>query len=257
MAKVMAIQQGWTTPKGEPEEMKFEGSSARSVARRRCFRQTVDMFLSSVCETFRRLRESVNDGSSAAFVSGCLTATMLTLALTRTSFQFKMWEWYTTKPYLNEEGLGLRFIGHVDTPWPSWAIVSPVLLFPLLLAHPCHSTQLTYNYLFDQAATTSTLSTSSGRSSLRTFLSSLQSKVREFDSPASRASSNIEFIAQEFGYPREDIIAWLETVGYFGELEGMDEAMIRDTLDTLEKAGVVRKPEGGWTVKGEILAWLD
>lgn len=45
MAKVMAIQQGWVDAEGKPEEMEFE-----------------------VCETFKRLRESVNEGSTAFFM---------------------------------------------------------------------------------------------------------------------------------------------------------------------------------------------
>ncbi|KAL7417100.1 hypothetical protein BDY24DRAFT_376684 [Mrakia frigida] len=181
MAKVMADQQGWVSAAGQVEEAEVE-----------------------ICETFKRLRESVNDGSSAYF----------------------MWEWYTTKPYLNE----VRFIGSVPTPWPSWAI----------------------------AASTSFLSSSpDAKATLRTFLSSLEAKVVEFDSPEKREKDDVDFVMKEFGYPEEDVKAWLGTVGYFSKLEGMDEEMVRKTLATLEKAGVVKAPAGGWVVEGEIVVSLD
>lgn len=136
-----------------------------------------------------------------------------------------MWEWYTTKPFLNE----VRFIGSVPTPWPSWSI----------------------------AASTPTLAAAESRAAVRTFLSALQEYVVRFDSAEARVSDNIDFIEQEFGYERADVEAWLGTVGYESELEGMDEAMIVSTLGALEKAGVVVQPAGGWAVKGEILASLD
>lgn len=134
-----------------------------------------------------------------------------------------MWEWYTTKPFLNE----VRFIGSVPTPWPSWSI----------------------------AASTPTLASS--KPGVRTFLESLQGFVQHFDSPEARAEENVAFIQQEFGYEKADVEAWLNTVGYESELEGMDVEMIKTTLDALHKAGVVVKPDGGWVVEGEILASLD
>lgn len=134
-----------------------------------------------------------------------------------------MWEWYTTKPFLNE----VRFIGSVPTPWPSWSI----------------------------AASTPTLASS--KFEVRTFLESLQGFVQHFDSPEARAEENVAFIQQEFGYEKADVEAWLDTVGYESRLEGMDVEMIKTTLDALHKAGVVVKPEAGWVVEGEILASLD
>ena len=115
-----------------------------------------------------------------------------------------MWEWYTTKPYLNE----VRFIGSVPTPWPSWAI----------------------------AASTSFLSSSSdAKQTLRTFLQSLEAKVQEFDSPEKREKEDVDYIMKEFGYPEEDVKAWLKTVGYFEKLEGMDEEMVRSTLRSVQR----------------------
>ena len=136
-----------------------------------------------------------------------------------------MWEWYTTKPFLNE----IRFIGSVPTPWPSWSI----------------------------ASSTPTLSSADSRQAVRTFLGELQASVRHFDSAAARAEEDVAFIQQEFGYERADVEAWLNTVGYESELEGMDTDMVVRTLGALEKAGVVVRPADGWVVEGEILASLN
>ncbi|POY73133.1 hypothetical protein BMF94_3826 [Rhodotorula taiwanensis] len=75
MASYMALREGWTDPEGKVEPIQFE-----------------------VLDSFKNLRDGVNDGRAAAF----------------------MWEHFTTKPYLNE----VRFIGNVPTPWHSWAIVA-------------------------------------------------------------------------------------------------------------------------------------
>lgn len=136
-----------------------------------------------------------------------------------------MWEWYTTKPFLDE----VRFIGSIPTPWPSWSI----------------------------AASTPTLGSAESRAAVRTFLQALEGSVRHFDSAEARADEDVAFIQQEFGYERADVEAWLNTVGYERELEGMDVDMVVRTLGALEKAGVVVKPAAGWVVEGEILASLD
>ena len=136
-----------------------------------------------------------------------------------------MWEWYTTKPFLNE----VRFIGSVPTPWPSWSI----------------------------AASTATLGSAGARAAVRSFLGALERSVRHFDSAAARAEESVAFVEHAFGYERADVEAWLGTVGYERELEGMDVAMVGRTLAALEKAGVVVRPAEGWVIEGEILARLD
>lgn len=55
-------------------------------------------------DSFVKLRESVNDGSTSAF----------------------MWEWFTTLPYVKSGEV--KFIGNQLTPWPSWSIVGGVAL---------------------------------------------------------------------------------------------------------------------------------
>ncbi|KAG0145749.1 hypothetical protein CROQUDRAFT_671553 [Cronartium quercuum f. sp. fusiforme G11] len=75
MGSVMALQHGWLANTPEPVEF-------------------------VVKDSFKNLRDSVNDGSTAAF----------------------MWEWFTTKPY--QDSGEVKFIGNVPTPWSSWVVVA-------------------------------------------------------------------------------------------------------------------------------------
>lgn len=54
-----------------------------------------------ICDTFARLRQSVNDKSSDAF----------------------MWEYFTTKKYYEDPHKELKMVGNIYTPWPSWVVV--------------------------------------------------------------------------------------------------------------------------------------
>lgn len=54
----------------------------------------------AIKDTFQGLRDSLNDGSTSAF----------------------MWETFTTKPYFDSGEV--RKIGEVPTPWPSWSIAA-------------------------------------------------------------------------------------------------------------------------------------
>ncbi|KAI8969494.1 periplasmic binding protein-like II [Trametes punicea] len=125
-----------------------------------------------------------------------------------------MWEWFTTKPFADAGEC--RFIGSVPTPWPSW----------LIAAHP----------------------TRAPASKLWPFLDTLSAHVREFDKPEKRAADDVAFIKDRFGYPEEDIKAWLKTVGYAHSCTEIPRQVILDTLDVLQKAGFVQSPEGGFDV---------
>ncbi|OSD06638.1 periplasmic binding protein-like II [Trametes coccinea BRFM310] len=144
----------------------------------------------------RGLIDSVNDGSTSAF----------------------MWEWFTTKPFVDAGEC--RFIGSVPTPWPSW----------LIAAHP------------ERAPA----------SALTPFLEALSGHVRAFDAPEQRAAADVAFIKDKFGYAEEDIKAWLKTVGYPQSCLEIPKQVILDTLSVLEKAGFVQSPEGGFDV-GEFV----
>lgn len=77
MASVMAMQHGWTDDQGRVSDLSFK-----------------------VNDSFKNLRDSVNDGSASAF----------------------MWETFTTAPYFHSGEV--RRIGIVPTPWPSWSIAT-------------------------------------------------------------------------------------------------------------------------------------
>ncbi|KAH9994805.1 periplasmic binding protein-like II [Russula vinacea] len=138
----------------------------------------------------RGLIDSVNDGSTSAF----------------------MWEWFTTKPFVDAGEV--RFISSVPTPWPSW----------LIAAHPSH--------------------VRAPSQELRAFLDALSTYVVSFDAPDNRAGPNVTFIKETFGYREEDISAWLETVRYPKNCTAIPEKIITNTLATLENAGVVTAQEG-------------
>jgi len=143
----------------------------------------------------RGLIDSVNDGSTSAF----------------------MWEWFTTKPFVDSGEA--RFIGSVPTPWSSW----------LIAAHPSP--------------------TRAPQEEVRIFLETLTNYAGTFNSAASRAGPNIDYIATNFGYPVEDIKAWLETVSYPEDCSVIPKTVISETLRILEKAGVVEAPEGGFAME--------
>ncbi|KAI0035401.1 periplasmic binding protein-like II [Vararia minispora EC-137] len=119
-----------------------------------------------------------------------------------------MWEWFTTKPWADKGEV--RFIGSVPTPWPSWMIA----------AHPSP--------------------TRAPSDALRTFLHALSSYVTKFDAPEARETADVEFIKATFGYPEEDVKAWLKTVGYPSDCTIVSAEVIQDTLAVLSKAGVVK-----------------
>ncbi|KAF5342451.1 hypothetical protein D9611_001634 [Ephemerocybe angulata] len=142
------------------------------------------------------LIDSVNDGSTSAF----------------------MWEWFTTKPWVDQGKA--KFIGSVPTPWPSWLIVgSPERADP---------------------------------SAVKDILQRLTGFVREFDSEQKREKENVDFIKAKFGYPEEDIKAWLKTVKYPQDCLAIPKEVILDTLSYLEKAGVLSAPVGGFDVNDFI-----
>lgn len=165
-----------------------------------------------VNDTFENLRDGVN--GKEPYESSCF-----------------MWEWYTTKPFADSGEV--RFIGNVPTPWPSWTIA---------------------------ASTNTALSPSDARSKiLPQFLEKLQESIRQFTNPETRKRGEVrDFIVNHHGYKVEDVESWLETVRWAGEetknpeglkvpsmgqettTDSVSRATIRETLEVLEKAGVVK-----------------
>ncbi|WVR04750.1 hypothetical protein IAU60_001761 [Kwoniella sp. DSM 27419] len=134
---------------------------------------------------FKPLRDSVNSGETSVF----------------------LWEWFTTKPYVDSGEV--RFIGSVYTPWPCWHIAA---------------------------------SPSAPTDQLSAFLAALQPYVRRFNSPEAREKDDVDFVTSYFGHQREDVVEWLSTVRWEEDLAQVKEDVVRETLRVLAKAGVV-KPE--------------
>jgi ABC-type taurine transport system substrate-binding protein len=115
---------------------------------------------------------------------------------------FQLWEQQTTGPYLDE----VRFIGNVLTPWSSWIIVAK----PDLLESQAES--------------------------VRRFLTSLTSHVRDFDAAEARATKSKDFIVKHFGYPEEEVVEWLKTLEYPTTKKGhsldvVEQQTIEQTLE--------------------------
>ncbi|EST10038.1 hypothetical protein PSEUBRA_000441 [Kalmanozyma brasiliensis GHG001] len=164
-----------------------------------------------VNDTFAQLRDGVN--GKEPWESSCF-----------------MWEWYTTKPYVDSGEV--RFIGSVPTPWPSWTI----------------------------AASTNTLAQESEEGKvLGEFLTRLQEEIRKFANPQTRKDGTAKkWIVDHHQYKEEDVESWLETVRWVGEetenptgvkvpssgqnttTQTISASTIRETLELLEKAGVVK-----------------
>lgn len=200
-------------------------SSSRVCARGIAFPKPSLTSSRAVLDTFKNLRDGVNDGRTAAF----------------------MWEWFTTKPYLSE----VRFIGSVPTPWHSWALVAPP---------------------------STTAPSSPLLPVLSSFLTNLTASIHAFDAPAAREGDSKAFVQKHFGYPEDDVQAWLDQVNYpKGDVVEIDRAMVEKTLQyvlgparasfltsrspptltlvwynecrTLEKAGVLECPAEGWDLE--------
>lgn len=109
-----------------------------------------------------------------------------------------MWEKYTTKPF-TEAGTGeCKFLDFVPTPWASWMIVAKPEV---------------------------------AKAQLKGLLERLTVEVHKFNSAEGRQESSRAFVEKQFGYPREDVEAWLAQVDYpkVG-LEVVERGTIENTL---------------------------
>ncbi|KIS71999.1 uncharacterized protein UMAG_00422 [Mycosarcoma maydis] len=190
MASVMALQHGWNTSA-------TSGAGAELEFK--------------VNDTFQNLRDGVNGKEGAQ--TSCF-----------------MWEWYTTKPYVDSGEL--RFIGNVPTPWPSWTIAAS------------SNTALAPHHAVS--------------SILPDFLNRLQQSIRDFANPETRQNgSALQWIVAHHQYKQQDVQSWLDTVRWAGEqtpnptslklpstgqntsTTTISSQTIKDTLHVLENAGVV------------------
>jgi hypothetical protein len=164
-----------------------------------------------VNDTFENLRKGVNQ------VEGFETSAF-------------MWEWFTTKPFVDSGEV--RFIGNVPTPWPSWTIA------------------------YSKSVS------SSSKTTLEEFLLKLQETITAFTEPSNENESLVA-ITEQMSYDRKDVEKWWSGVRWVQDqreaLPGADsfhgqstttqtvsKAVLEQTLDNLEKAGVIKKPQDDW-----------
>lgn len=153
-----------------------------------------------------------------------------------------MWEWFTTKPYVDNGEV--RFIGNVPTPWPSWTIAaSKSVQQPDLLQE---------------------------------FQGKLQESILSFTSPSNEVES-LKVIEDHFEYKAEDVRQWWSGVRWVQDqrpplqngqgtqqgataiplkLKGQNTSttivskeVLLETLGVLQKAGVVQSPTEGWNLE--------
>ncbi|KAI9670837.1 MAG: hypothetical protein M1829_004726 [Trizodia sp. TS-e1964] len=131
---------------------------------------------------------------------------------------FFLWEHFTTKQHFDSGEL--RRVGEIYTPWPSWMVV----------------------------ASTALLAAADGR--LEAFFQKVDLGVAYFE-------GNVEEVVGlvvGMGYSEEDARAWLPTVRFVKEVKGVDAEVVRGTMETLRKAGVL-KPDRGMGVD-EMIAFI-
>jgi ABC-type amino acid transport substrate-binding protein len=113
---------------------------------------------------------------------------------------FFMWEHFTSKRYYDNGEI--KRVGEIYTPWSSWKIVARDPTDPRI----------------------------------EDMLSSINQGVKHFKESQEEA---VGYISTELDYSKEDAVEWLKTVKFSDDVKGVDEGVIRKTIDILGKAGVL------------------
>jgi ABC-type nitrate/sulfonate/bicarbonate transport system substrate-binding protein len=77
----------------------------------------------------------------------------------------------------------------------------------------------------------------SGDPRLADFLAGVNKGIEYFQA---HEEEGIEYIAANLGYTADDARAWLKTVKYVTDASKVDRSVIEETVDVLQKAGVVK-----------------
>lgn len=131
---------------------------------------------------------------------------------------FFMWEYFTSKKYYDDAEI--KHIGDVYSPWKSWMIVAADHLL-----HPSSSTNR-------KSGSSEVLS-----EELEDALLKINKGVAHFKENQEEA---VKYISTELDYSEEDARAWLGTVEFPGDVRGADEACVRECVEILGTAGVVK-----------------
>jgi len=121
---------------------------------------------------------------------------------------FFMWEHFTSKRYYDSGEI--KRIGEIYTPWSSWKIV----------------------------ASSSLVSGASPDPRLEELFGKVDQGVTYFDKHHDEA---VKYISTELDYSEEDAREWLKTVRFANSVKGVNLGVIKNTVETLRKAGVLSK----------------
>ena len=130
------------------------------------------------------------------------TFEMLRNGVNDSTVDFFMWEHFTSKRYYDNGEI--KRIGEIYTPWSSWKIVG--------------STKLEDD----------------GR--LNDLFEKINEGVAYFEGHHDEA---VKYISTELDYSETDAREWLKTVRFASEVKGVDVKVIENTVDVLQKAGVL------------------
>lgn len=126
---------------------------------------------------------------------------------------FFMWEYFTSKRYYSPSATPhpLKQLGEIYTPWPSWQIVSNL---PHSAAAP--------------------------EPRIEDFFEKLNKGIRYFEESQEEA---VRYISTELDYEEADATKWLETVKFARDVRGVDVGVVKKTVETLARAGVLAGQE--------------
>lgn len=124
---------------------------------------------------------------------------------------FFMWEHFTSKRYYDAGAI--RKVGEIYTPWSSWKIVA--------------STKLVRDGQLDMR--------------LHGLFDKLDQGIKYFNENKEEA---VKYISTELDYSEEDAREWMKTVRFPTRTEGVDATVITNTVEVLQKAGVLSADKG-------------
>ncbi|KAL8754092.1 MAG: hypothetical protein Q9199_004590 [Rusavskia elegans] len=118
---------------------------------------------------------------------------------------FFMWEYFTSKRYYSSETLHpIKKVGEIYTPWSSWKIVArtPLIDTP----------------------------------ELDSFLETVNAGIKYFGEHKEEA---VQYISTKLDYEEEDAKEWMKTVRFARDVKGVENSVVRETMEMLQKAGVI------------------
>ena len=152
-------------------------------------------------------------------------------AVNKGTADFFMWEYFTSKRYYDNGSI--KKVGEIYTPWSSWKIVAANhLLNP-------------HNW----SAAPGAAKHSPLKRDLEEVLVKINEGVRHFEMHQDEA---VQYISTKLDYSEEDATEWLKTVRFTHDVRGVDRSVVNETVDVLDKAGVVDARSPGVDAEGMV-----